>query len=88
MRCEALWILTNIAAVPEDECVQMILASKLVYDEDTYEENYQIDMQYKKSALLRYIDDWMKTFIQEGCKDFKTMNLILLFLRNVAESGA
>ena len=29
----------------------------------------------------------MKTFIQEGCKDFKTMNLMLLFLRNIAESG-
>ena len=87
MQCEAIWILTNLATVQDDEYIQMILASKLNFEEDDEVPDISIDMLHKKSKLLASIDSIMKEFLDEGSKDFKTINLIMLFFQNIALTG-
>ena len=44
-------------------------------------------MLQKKSKLLASIDSIMKEFLEEGSKDFKTTNLVMLFFQNIALTG-
>ena len=83
-------MLTNLAYVPEDFDMQIILASQLNYDEEGIDEvlhDIANDFQYNKSVILEKMNHIMKAIVADGYKDIKTMNLILLFLTNCIGSG-
>ena len=73
MRCEALWILGNLATVESKEDMRLIVASQFTNWQNISKDGEQA---YDRSVILELVDHLMKTIKADGYQDIKTLNLM------------